>query len=88
MISGYLTSEILEDLKIGDVVSAAYGFSPVCGVVTKINKNKVIIKKCFNRYVVSTKRYDEVVVTDELVNITKKRIYRIGLEENEYLVNC
>ena len=67
-----MTSQI----KVGDFIKGSYKFGVVSGIVTKIQKSIVVIKKL-------NPHYTEYNKTDELVNITKTRIFRVGLEEGE-----
>ena len=65
-----------QQIKIGDFIKGSYKFGCICGIVTEIKKSIVVVKEC-NSY------YDEYALTDNLVNVTKSRIYKIGLDESE-----
>ena len=67
-----MTSEI----KIGDFIKGSYKFGCIQGIVIEVEKSIVVIKKC-NQY------YNEYTLTEILVNVTKSRITKIGLKENE-----
>jgi len=64
------------EIKIGDFIKGSYKFGCICGVVTEIKKSIVVIKQC-NPY------YNEYTLTTILVNVTKSRISKIGLDEGE-----
>jgi len=70
----------LNEIKIGDYIKASYKYSCVSGIITKINKNTVIISQC-------KVRYNEITKTNNPMSITKSRIYNIGLEENDHFNN-
>lgn len=61
------------EIKLGDFISAQYANGCISGIVTKINKSKVIIKRYIGQY-------NGYVATETFFNITKSRIYRIGLD--------
>jgi len=63
-------------IKIGDFIKSSYKFGCICGIVVLIKKSIVVIKQC-------DKYYNEYTLTDNLVNVTKSRIYNIGLDSNE-----
>ncbi len=81
--SKYITMEIFKttiaEIKIGDFVKGSYKFGCICGVVTEIKKSIVVVNQC-NPY------YNEYTMTTNLVNVTKSRITKIGLEENEIIM--
>ena len=64
------------EIKIGDFIKGSYKFGCICGVVTEIKKSIAVIKQC-NPY------YNEYTLTTILVNVTKSRISKIGLDEGE-----
>jgi len=64
------------EIKIGDFIKGSYKFGCICGIVTEIKKSIVVIKQC-NPY------YNEYTLTTNLVNVTKSRISKIGLDEGE-----
>ena len=63
----------LNEIKVGDFISAQYANGCVNGIVTKVYKSKVII----NQYI---GQYNGYTSTEKFVNITKSRIYRVGLD--------
>ena len=68
-----------QEIKVGDFISGQYRYGCIQGIVQKVLKDKVVIKRCnqwFNKY----------TLTSELVNVTKSRITRVGLNDNETLV--
>ncbi len=68
------------EIKVGDFIRAQYACGCMAGIVIKVNKSKVIIKRCIQNYNVYK-------LTEYNVNITKSRIYIIGLQENEIIIN-
>ena len=70
-----MTSEI----QVGDFVKGSYKFGCIQGVVTTVKKEVIVIKKC-------SPHYNTFTQTNELVNVTRKRIYQVGLEENETII--
>ena len=68
--------QITNKIQIGDFIQASYKFGCICGIVTEIKKSIVVIKQC-NCY------YNEYTMTNNLVNVTKSRISKIGLDEGE-----
>jgi hypothetical protein len=64
------------EIKIGDFIKGEYKFGCICGIVTEIKKSIVVIQQC-NPY------YNEYTLTTNLVNVTKSRISKIGLNEGE-----
>jgi hypothetical protein len=64
------------EIKIGDFIKGQYQYGCVSGIVVKVKKMVVVIKRC-------TERYNEYTITDNMVNVTKRRIYEIGLQKNE-----
>jgi hypothetical protein len=68
------------EIKVGDFIRASYACGCMAGIVIKVNKSKVIIKRCDGNY-------NEYRLTEFNVNITKSRIYKIGLQENEIIIN-
>ena len=70
----------INEIKIGDFVQGVYKCGCVCGVVVKIKKSVVIIKQC-------KPHYNEYTKTNFELNLTKSRIYQIGLNENEKIIN-
>lgn len=69
-----------QEIKIGNFVKGKYKYGCICGIVVKINKSTVVIQEYQGYYNTYTK-------TEKLVNLTKSRIYRMGLETNEILNN-
>ncbi len=74
----FKTKEMADEIKIGDFIKGSYKFGCVHGIVTKVKKSMVVIKKC-NQY------YNEYTLTEMLVNVTKSRITEIGLKESEII---
>lgn len=66
-------------IKIGDFIKGSYKFGCIYGVVTKVNKTKIVIMEC-------RQWYNEYTMTNILVNVTKSRISSIGLSENEKII--
>lgn len=64
------------EINVGDFIKGSYKFGCISGIVTKVKKSIVIIKRC-DQY------YNEYTITELLVNVTKNRITEIGLKENE-----
>jgi hypothetical protein len=60
------------EIKVGDFISAQYACGCVSGIVTKVNKSKVIINQWIGQY-------NGYTSTEKYFNITKSRIYRVGL---------
>jgi uncharacterized ion transporter superfamily protein YfcC len=69
-----------KEIKIGDFIKSSFKYLPVCGIVTGIKKSIIIIKKCHPHY-------EEYKITDTLLNITKSKIYQVGLLDNERIIN-
>ena len=67
------------EIKIGDFIKGSYKFGCIYGVVTKVNKTKIVIMEC-------RQWYNEYTMTNILVNVTKSRISSIGLSENEKII--
>jgi hypothetical protein len=67
------------EIKVGDFIRASYACGCMAGIVIKVNKSKVIIKRC-------DQNYNQYKLTEYNVNITKSRIYIIGLQENEIII--
>ena len=67
-------------LNIGDFVVGLYAYQNISGIIVKVNKSVVVIKK-YNQ------NYDEFTSTNELVNLTKKRIFQVGLANNQKLID-
>jgi len=65
-------------IKLGDFVAGCYKYGCVCGVVTQIKKSIIVIQKCNGAMINNT-----YILTDNFVNVTKSRIYRIGLGVGE-----
>lgn len=68
-----------ENLKVGDFIKAGFKCGIRYGIVEKIRKDIVVIRNC-------TPYYHQYTLTNQLVNITKKRIWGIGLNENEIIL--
>lgn len=68
------------EIKIGDFIKGSYKFGCIYGIVTKVNKTKIIIME-YRQW------YNEYTMTNILVNVTKSRISSIGLSENEKIIN-
>jgi hypothetical protein len=64
------------EIKIGDFIQGSYRYGCICGVVCEIKKSIVVIKQC-------TQFYEIFTLTNNLVNVTKKRINKIGLDESQ-----
>lgn len=67
-------------LNVGEFVRGQYAYTNISGIVVKINKSSVVIKK-YNQ------NYNEFTSTNELINLTKKRIYQVGLINSEKLID-
>ena len=67
------------EIKIGDFIKGKYKFGCICGIVTEVKKSIVVIKEC-KQY------YKEYTLTNDLLNVTKSRIYKIGLNEGEKII--
>lgn len=67
-----------ENLKVGDFVRGAFRYGTKNGIVLKVNKNTVVVNEC-------RQFYDEFFFINQTVNITKKRIWQIGLQGNQYI---
>jgi hypothetical protein len=67
-----INQELQNRIKVGDFISAQYACQCVSGIVTKVYKSKVIV----NQYI---GQYNGYTSTEKYFNITKSRIYRIGL---------
>jgi hypothetical protein len=65
-----------QEIKKGDFIKGQYAFGCINGIVTKVNKNNVVINRHLNLY-------NEFTPTNELVNVTKSRIYQVGLNTGE-----
>ena len=74
------------EIKIGDYVEGKYNFGHISGIVLKINKNVLVLRKCITGYNWKTE-ITTIEVTDENINLTKTRIRRIGFEENSIVIN-
>lgn len=72
-------NNLITEIKIGDFITGKYKYGIICGIVTKIKKSMVVIQKC-NPF------YNEYTLTNNLVNVTKSKIYQIGLDENEKII--
>lgn len=69
-----MTNQVAQnEIKVGDFISAQYATECVSGIVTKVNKSKVIIKL----YIC---QYNGYTSTEDFLNITKSRIFRVGLD--------
>jgi len=64
------------EIKVGDFIKGSYKFGCIAGIVVKLKKSTVVIKKC-NQY------YNEYTTIESLANVTRSRITQIGLKENE-----
>ena len=67
-------------IKIGDFIKGVYKYGCVSGVVVEVKKSIVVVKKC--NAIVNNNTY---TLTENLCNVTKSRIYEIGLDENELI---
>jgi hypothetical protein len=67
-------------LNVGEFVRGLYAYTHISGIVVKTNKSSVVIKK-YNQ------NYNEFTSTNELINLTKKRIYQVGLINSEKLID-
>jgi hypothetical protein len=74
-----------ENLKVGDYIKSAYKCFCVSGIITKVNKNTVIVNECKSGFTHSTQ--NEITKTNNSINITKSRIYSIGLTDKEFFIN-
>jgi hypothetical protein len=74
-----------EDLKVGDYINAAYKCYAVSGIITKVNKNTVTVIECRTGYTHNTQY--EITKTNNKINITKSRIFSIGLDDKEFFIN-
>jgi hypothetical protein len=70
-----------QEIKIGDFIKGSYKFGVIYGVVTEIKKSIVVINEC-------TCHYEQYTMTTNLVNVTKTRIFQIGLYEGEKIINA
>lgn len=68
-----------QEIKIGDFIGGKYQYGYVYGVVVKILKNHVVI----NRY---SEYYYDYTQTTKMMNVTKSRITKVGLESKEKLI--
>ena len=68
-----------QEIKVGDFISGQYRYGCISGVVQKVLKDKVVIKRCYQFY-------SKYTLTSELVNVTKSRISQVGLNDDEILV--
>ena len=64
--------ELQNRIKVGYFISAQYACGCVDGIVTKVYKSKVVI----NQYI---GQYNGYTSTEKYFNITKSRIFRVGL---------
>ena len=69
-----------QEIKVGDFIRGQYRYGCIQGVVQKVLKDKVVIKRCHQFY-------NEFTLTSELVNVTKSRISQVGLDEDESLIS-
>jgi hypothetical protein len=69
-----------QEIKIGDFIYGSYKYGSICGIVVKVNKSVVVIQQ-YNGF------YNTYTKTENIVNVTKNRIYEVGLEPNGILVN-
>lgn len=67
----------MNKIEIGSFISGKYKCGSICGIVSKIGKNKVQIQ-------VYQQHYKEFTKTDRLVDVTVSRIYGVGTLENAY----
>jgi hypothetical protein len=65
-------------IKVGDLIHGVYKYGCVTGVVVEVKKSIVVVKKC--KAIVENNVY---TLTENLCNVTKSRIDKIGLNENE-----
>lgn len=68
----------IQNLKPGDFVKAQYKYGCICGLVIKVLKNVVIVKEC-------EPCYNDYIITEKVTNITKSRIYQVGLNDGEII---
>jgi hypothetical protein len=68
-----INQELQNEIKVGDFISAHYANGCVSGIVTKVNKSKVIIKRYIGQY-------NGYIATENFFNITRSRIYKVGLD--------
>lgn len=69
-----------KQIKIGDFIQGSYKYGCICGIVVDIKKSIVIINEC-------KPYYNEYTVINNLVNVTKSRIRKVGLDEGEKIIN-
>ena len=69
-----------QEIKVGDFIRGQYRYGCIQGIVQKVLKDKVVIKRC-NQW------YNKFTLTSELVNVTKSRISQVGLNNDEVLVS-
>ncbi len=72
-------NNMTNEIKVGDFIKGSYKFGAIDGIVVKVTKSIVVIKHCKQNAFTYT-------MTDTLVNVTKSRIYEIGLTEKETLI--
>ncbi len=68
-----------QEITIGTFVGGKFKYGYVCGMVVSILKNHVVINR-YNEY------GNEYTQTKVNLNLTKSRISKIGLNENEKLI--
>jgi len=73
------TQNLTPEVKIGDFIKAQYKCGLTCGIVIEIKKSIFVIKEC-------QPFYNDYTLTDYLINITKTRIYQIGLNQDEKII--
>lgn len=75
-----IKSNTIQTIQVGDFIKGSYKFGRIHGIVIKLKKSIVVIKQC-DAY------YNEYTLTNTLVNVTKSRIDKIGLDESEKIKN-
>jgi hypothetical protein len=65
------TTTTISEIKVGDFIEGKYKYGYISGKVIKVLKNKVVITK-YNQF------YNEYTPTDQEVNVTNTRIYRVN----------
>ena len=79
MLNNQTNKNMTNSIKVGDFIRGSYKYGCICGVVAEVKKSIVVIKKCQRHYNVYT-------LTNTFCNVTKSRIYIIGLNQEESIV--
>jgi hypothetical protein len=75
------------EIKLGEFIKANYKRYPIFGIVVEIKKDILIINFCTPIYNEEKNSYSDYRIEKNLVNISKKNIIQIGLNENETILN-